>query len=180
MTPKKDYLVWLDLEMTGLEPEKHVILEIGCAVTDSNLNVIAEGPVFAIKHPNSILDHMDPWSQDQHGRSGLTQRCRTSKVSLAQAEENTLAFLKQYCLAQSSPLCGNSIGQDRRFLYKYMPKLNSFFHYRNIDVSTIKELVYRWYPKSHRSPDKNKTHYVLDDIRDSIEELRHYRRTIFK
>jgi oligoribonuclease len=180
MTPKKDHLIWLDLEMTGLEPDKHVILEIGCVVTDSNLNMIAEGPVFAIHQPESILTTMDPWSQHQHGKSGLTARCRASKVSLAKAEEKTLEFVKLHCVAQSSPLCGNSIGQDRRFLNKYMPKLNSFFHYRNIDVSTVKELVHRWYPKSNQSPKKKKTHYVLDDIRDSIEELRHYRRTIFK
>ena len=180
MTPKKDHLIWLDLEMTGLEPEDHVILEIGCVVTDSNLNMINEGPVFAVQQPESILATMDPWSQDQHEKSGLTQRSRASQVSLVEAEEKTLAFLKEHCVAQSSPLCGNSIGQDRRFLCKYMPKLNAFFHYRNIDVSTVKELVRRWYPASHQSPEKKKTHHVLDDIRESIEELRHYRRTIFK
>ena len=177
---RKDCLVWLDLEMTGLEPERHVILEIGCAVTDSQLNMIAEGPVFAIKQPDSVLRTMDPWSQDQHGRSGLTARCRASGVSLKDAEEMTLAFLKLHCHPQSSPLCGNSIGQDRRFLCKYMPTLNGFFHYRNIDVSTLKELVHRWYPSSNQSPEKKKTHYVLDDIRESIEELKHYRREIFK
>jgi oligoribonuclease len=180
MTPKKDNLIWLDLEMTGLDPEKCVILEIGCAVTDSYLNLIAEGPVFAIHHPESILTTMDPWSQDQHGKSGLTQRCRNSQVSLGDAEAKTLAFLKEHCLPQSSPLCGNSIGQDRRFLVKYMPTLNDFFHYRNIDVSTLKELVRRWYPASEQGPEKKKTHYVLDDLRDSIEELKHYQRTIFK
>src|SRR5438552_7503830 len=120
MTAKKDHLIWLDLEMTGLEPEEHVILEIGCAVTDSNLNMIAVGPVFAVQQPESILATMEPWSQDQHGKSGLTQRSRASQVSLAEAEEKTLAFLKEHCVAQSSPLCGNSIGQDRRFLCKYM------------------------------------------------------------
>jgi oligoribonuclease len=180
MDRKEDRLIWLDLEMTGLEPERHVILEIGCVVTDSQLNTIAEGPVFAIHHPDSILDHMDPWSQEQHGKSGLTNRCRSSKISLAEAEEKTLAFLKLHCIEKASPLCGNSIGQDRRFLYKYMTTLSAFFHYRNIDVSSIKELVRRWYPAAKRAPEKSKTHYVLDDIHDSIEELKHYRREIFK
>lgn len=180
MDRKEDRLIWLDLEMTGLEPDQHVILEIGCAVTDAQLEMIAEGPVFAIAHPSTILDAMDPWSQDQHGRSGLTQRCRVSNVSLQEAEEKTLAFLGMHCAAQASPLCGNSIGQDRRFLYKYMARLNNFFHYRNVDVSTIKELVRRWYPASAQAPEKKKSHYVLDDIRESIEELKHYRRTIFK
>ncbi len=180
MTNKESNLVWLDLEMTGLEPEQHVILEIGCVVTDSNLKMIAEGPVFAIKQPESILTTMDPWSQEQHGKSGLTERCRGSKVTLAEAEEKTLAFLKKHCVEKTSPLCGNSIGQDRRFLYKYMPRLNAYFHYRNVDVSSIKELAQRWYPASPKGPEKKKTHYVLDDIRESIAELQHYRRTIFK
>src|SRR5258706_2228454 len=169
MTNIKDNLIWLDLEMTGLEPERHVILEIGCVETDSNLNMLAEGPVFAIQHPESILTTMDPWSQEQHGKSGLTESCRASKVSLAQAEEKTLEFLKKHGAEKASPLCGNSIGQDRRFLYQYMPRLNDFFHYRNVDVSTLKELFRRWYPKAAQAPEKKKTHYVLDDIRDSIE-----------
>jgi len=180
MTTKKDYLIWLDLEMTGLEPEQCVILEIGCLVTDSNLHTIAEGPVIAIHHPDAILDHMEAWSQEQHGKSGLTQRCRESKVSLADAEAKTLAFLKEQAEAKASPLCGNSIGQDRRFLYKYMPTLNEFFHYRNVDVSTIKELARRWYPASMAGPEKKNPHSVLEDIRESIQELSHYRRTIFK
>jgi oligoribonuclease len=180
MNQRKDYLIWLDLEMTGLEPERHVILEIGCSVTDSQLKLIAEGPVFAIKQPSKILNNMDPWSQEQHGKSGLTARCRSSTVSLSEAEDNTLAFLSQYCVPKSSPLCGNSIGQDRRFLCKYMSKLNDFFHYRNIDVSSVKELVKRWYPANMQAPEKTKTHYVLDDIRESIAELKHYRKTIFK
>jgi oligoribonuclease len=180
MDRKEDRLIWLDLEMTGLEPDQHVILEIGSSVTDSHLNVIAEGPVFAVKQSEEILATMDPWSQEQHGKSGLTERCRDSKVTLADAEQKTLDFLKQHCVEKASPLCGNSIGQDRRFLYKYMPRLNSFFHYRNVDVSTVKELARRWYTSSSQAPEKKKTHYVLDDIRESIEELRHYRRTIFK
>jgi oligoribonuclease len=176
----KDNLIWLDLEMTGLEPDQHVILEIGCAVTDSQLNLIAKGPVFAIHHPESVLTKMDPWSQNQHDKSGLTQRCRESTVTLAQAEEDTLDFLKEHCVVKSSPLCGNSIGQDRRFLYKYMSKLNDFFHYRNVDVSTVKELVHRWYPPNLQAPEKSKTHDVLNDIRESIEELRHYRKIVFR
>src|SRR5438046_2202422 len=127
---KNDALIWLDLEMTGLDPEKDTILEIGTVVTGPQLDVIAEGPVIAIHHPNSVLDNMDPWSQECHGKSRLTERCRKSKISLAQAEQQALAFLEKNCPAGKIPLCGNSIGQDRRFLCKYMPKLNDFFHYR--------------------------------------------------
>lgn len=172
-------LIWLDLEMTGLEPEQHVIVEIGVMVTDKDLNIIAEGPCFAIKHSEQILTTMDPWSQEQHGKSGLIDRCRMSKTSLSQAEDAVLEFLKLHCLEKTSPLCGNSIGQDRRFLYKYMPKLNNYFHYRNVDVSTIKELARRWYP-AKQPPQKSTTHHVVDDIRDSIEELRFYRQQLFR
>lgn len=175
-----DRLIWLDLEMTGLDPECHAILEIGSVVTDSQLNVIAEGPTFAIFQPPNVLDGMDPWCVKQHGGSGLTQRVKDSKISLRQAERRTLQFLKRYCTPRSSPLCGNSIGQDRRFLYRYMPELNAFFHYRNIDVSSIKELVRRWYPAKFHAPDKRSTHHVLDDIRESIAELRHYRDKVFR
>jgi oligoribonuclease len=177
---KKDNLIWLDLEMTGLEPEQHAIIEIGCCVTDGQLNVLAEGPVFALHQSEAELAKMDAWCVKQHGQSGLTERVRKSTITLADAEQKTLAFLKQHCEAGQSPLCGNSIGQDRRFLDKYMPTLNAFFHYRNVDVSTIKELVRRWYDASAQAPEKHKTHAVLDDIRESIEELRFYRRTIFK
>jgi oligoribonuclease len=177
---KKDRLIWLDLEMTGLEPERHAIIEIGCVVTDGQLNVIAEGPSFIVHQPESVLGLMDAWCVDQHGRSGLTQKVRDSQTSLEQAEEQTLAFLSEHCLERASPLCGNSIGQDRRFLNKYMPKLNAFFHYRNVDVSTIKELVRRWYPAGPQAPEKKKTHHVLADIRESIEELRFYRNTVFR
>src|SRR6185312_15583747 len=145
MTEQGNRLIWLDLEMTGLEPEQHVILEIGCVVTDSDLNVIAEGPALAIHQSDAVLASMDPWCIDQHGRSGLTRKVRESKIPLAEAEEQTLVFLQEHCEAGKSPLCGNSIGQDRRFLYKYMPRLSAFFHYRNIDVSSLKELAYRWY-----------------------------------
>ena len=180
LTPRKDLLIWLDLEMTGLDPDRHVILEIGCAVSDSDLNVVAEGPALVIAQPVKILEEMDPWCIKQHGQSGLTQKVKDSKLSLAKAEQQTLEFLQQYCQPKSSPLCGNSIGQDRRFLYRYMPQLNEFFHYRNIDVSSIKELVSRWYPTQAHAPEKQKTHHVMDDIRESIAELRHYRQNVFR
>ena|SRR5258708_2713107 len=182
--PKKpkanERLIWLDLEMTGLDPERHAIIEIGCAVTDSDLHVIAEGPTLAISQPPAVLALMDPWCVKQHGNSGLTQRVKDSKVTIQDAERNTLEFLKRYCKPNMSPLCGNSIGQDRRFLVRYMPKLNEFFHYRNIDVSSIKELVRRWYPPKFQAPLKRSTHHVLDDIRESIAELRHYREKVFR
>jgi oligoribonuclease len=173
-------LIWLDLEMSGLDPETQVIMEIGAIVTTSDLKVIAEGPALAIHQDDSVLTAMDPWCIEHHGKSGLTARCRASSTTLARAEQLTLEFLKPHCSPQASPLCGNSIGQDRRFLYKYMPTLNDFFHYRNVDVSTIKELVKRWYPAAAQAPEKNKTHSVLEDIRESIDELRHYRETVFK
>jgi oligoribonuclease len=177
---KNDRLIWLDLEMTGLDPESHAILEIGCAVTDSHLKLIATGPVFAVFQPSRVLALMDPWCVNQHGKSGLTQRVKDSKISLREAERRTLKFLQRYCSPKSSPLCGNSIGQDRRFLVRYMPRLNEFFHYRNIDVSSIKELVRRWYPARFQAPPKRGTHCVLDDIQESIAELKHYRDTVFK
>ncbi len=177
---RSDALIWLDLEMTGLEPDIHTIIEIGCAVTDSDLTIIAEGPAFVIHQSEEELAKMDLWCVDQHGRSGLTQKVRDSTLSMATAEAETMTFLQRYCEPGKSPLCGNSIGQDRRFLYKYMPTLNEFFHYRNVDVSTIKELARRWYPPTLQAPEKSKTHHVLDDIRESVEELRHYRRAIFK
>jgi oligoribonuclease len=178
--PSPAPLIWLDLEMTGLDPEKHVIIEIGCVITDSELNVMAEGPSFAVHQPEEELAKMDEWCVTHHGKSGLTARVRASKVSPAQAEQETLAFLKKHCPARQSPLCGNSISQDRRFLNKYMPELEAYFHYRNVDVSSIKELVKRWYPPTLQAPEKRKTHNVVDDIRESIEELRHYRNTIFR
>jgi oligoribonuclease len=180
MEQKEDHLIWLDLEMTGLDPEKQTILEIGTSITDSNLELIAEGPAIAIHHPKRILDNMDSWCIEHHGQSGLTQRCRESKISMAKAEQMTLDFLSRYTESGKSPLCGNSIGQDRRFLVKYMPDLNRFFHYRNVDVSTIKELARRWYPPASQAPPKKRAHHVLEDVRESIEELKHYRRVIFK
>lgn len=173
-------LVWIDLEMTGLDPEKERIIEMATIITDSELNLVAEGPVIAIKQPDSLLDSMDEWCTNTHGASGLTQRVKDSKTTEAEAEQQTLEFLKQYLAAGESPLCGNSIGQDRRFLVKYMPELEAFFHYRNLDVSTVKELARRWRPDVLDGVKKKGSHLALDDIRDSINELRHYRDHFFK
>jgi oligoribonuclease len=173
-------LVWMDLEMTGLDPDKDVILEIATIVTDGNLSLLGEGPVMAIHQSDDVLEHMDPWCVEHHGASGLTRRCRESKISAAQAEERTLAFVREWCLERTSPLCGNSIHQDRRFLVRYMPRLNDYLHYRIVDVSSVKEIVERWYPGEFSPPAKKKSHLALDDIRESIEELRDYRRKFFR
>lgn len=175
-----DRLVWIDLEMTGLDPEKERIIEMATLITDSDLTLIAEGPVIAVHQPDSLLDEMDEWCTRTHGQTGLTQRVRDSRVSEAAAEQQTLEFLRQHLEAGQSPLCGNSIGQDRRFLVKYMPALEAFFHYRNLDVSTIKELARRWRPDVLKGVKKKGTHLALDDIRDSINELRHYREHFFR
>ncbi|MGU0901030.1 oligoribonuclease [Pseudomonas aeruginosa] len=168
-------LIWIDLEMTGLDPDRDVIIEMATIVTDSDLNTLAEGPVIAIHQPEEILAGMDEWNTRQHGQSGLTQRVRESTVSMAEAEAQTLAFLEQWVPKRSSPICGNSICQDRRFLYRHMPRLEGCFHYRNLDVSTLKELAARWAPQVRESFKKGNTHLALDDIRESIAELRHYR-----
>lgn len=173
-------LIWLDLEMTGLEPKTDVILEMATIVTDSQLNILAEGPVFAIKTADEILDNMDPWCVEQHGKSGLTARCRASTVTLAEAEQQTIAFLSQYVSKGKSPMCGNSIGQDRRFLAEYAPELEAFFHYRNLDVSTVKELARRWHPEVLQRVQKSSSHLALDDIRESIAELVTYRQYFFR
>jgi len=173
-------LVWIDLEMTGLDPEKEKIIEMATIVTDSELNLVAEGPVIAIHQPDGLLEAMDEWCTRTHGESGLTQRVKSSQSSERDAELETIEFLKQYVAPGKSPLCGNSIGQDRRFLVKYMPELEAFFHYRNLDVSTIKELARRWRPDVLAGVQKKGTHLALDDIRDSINELRHYRETFFR
>ena len=177
---QQDTLVWMDLEMTGLEPERDVIIEIATIVTDGNLNVIAEGPVLAVHQPEILLDAMDEWNTRTHGNSGLTQRVRESQVGARDAERQTLEFLAQYVKPGSSPLCGNSIHQDRRFLVKYMPELEAFFHYRNLDVSTLKELAKRWNPEVVSSFRKTASHQALDDIRESIAELAHYRQHFLK
>lgn len=175
-----DRLVWIDLEMTGLDPDKERIIEIATIVTDSDLNTIAEGPVIAIHQPDSVLEAMDEWCTRTHGESGLTQRVKDSAVSEVDAEQQTLEFLAEHLESGQSPLCGNSIGQDRRFLVRYMPALEAFFHYRNLDVSTIKELARRWRPDVLEGVKKKGAHLALDDIRDSIEELRHYREHFFR
>ncbi len=173
-------LIWIDLEMTGLDPDRDVIIEMATIVTDSDLNTLAEGPVIAIHQPEEILAGMDEWNTRQHGQSGLTQRVRESTVSMAEAEAQTLAFLEQWVPKRSSPICGNSICQDRRFLYRHMPRLEGYFHYRNLDVSTLKELAARWAPQVRESFKKGNTHLALDDIRESIAELRYYREHFIK
>lgn len=179
MSVNSENLVWIDLEMTGLEPETDVVLEIATIVTDKNLNILAEGPVLAIYQTDEVLNGMDQWCIDTHGKSGLTQRCRDSKVSEQQAVEQTITFLNKYVGKGVSPLCGNTIGQDRRFLAKYMPELETYFHYRSIDVSSIKELVRRWKPELLDGFQKKGVHLALDDIRESIAELVYYRQHVF-
>lgn len=179
MAMKDDNLVWIDMEMTGLDPEVDVVLEIATIVTDAQLNILAEGPVLAIHQPDSVLDNMDPWCIDTHGKSGLTARCRESNISLDDATQQTIDFLKQYVPAKKSPLCGNTIGQDRRFMVKYMPALEEYFHYRSVDVSTIKELAARWQPDVLKGFKKKGVHLALDDIRESIAELQYYREHVF-
>jgi oligoribonuclease len=174
-----EHLVWMDMEMTGLDPERDTILEIATLITTDGLDVVAEGPVLAIGQPQSLLDAMDEWNREHHAASGLTARVLASTTTLAEAEAQTLAFVKIYCPENTSPLCGNSIWQDRRFLARYMPQLEGYLHYRNIDVSTVKELVRRWYPNGPKPPEKQHAHLALDDIRESIEELRFYRRHYF-
>lgn len=169
-------LIWIDLEMTGLNPDTDVIIEMATIVTDSNLNTLAEGPVIAIHHSDEVLATMDEWNTRTHGGSGLTQRVRESRVSMAEAEAETIAFLEKWVPKGKSPICGNSICQDRRFLYTHMKALESYFHYRNLDVSTLKELARRWAPNIAKSLGKESAHTALSDIRDSIDELRFYRR----
>lgn len=168
-------LVWMDLEMTGLNPDTDSILEIATVVTDSQLIVLAQGPVFAIKHSAETLNAMDDWNREHHGASGLWQRSLDEGVTLAEAEAATLAFLQDWVPANASPLCGNSVHQDRRFLFRYMPQLESFLHYRLIDVSTVKELARRWAPQMLEGIVKRNAHTALSDIEDSINELKHYR-----
>ncbi|MGQ0698728.1 MAG: oligoribonuclease [Panacagrimonas sp.] len=168
-------LIWIDLEMTGLIPERHRIIEIATLVTDSELNLLAEGPMLAIHQSDEELAAMDEWNTRQHGGSGLAQRVRMSRIDEAQAEAQTLEFLTRWVPAGKSPICGNSICQDRRFLARWMPKLERYFHYRNLDVSTLKELCKRWSPHIADGFTKESTHLALDDIRDSVAELKYYR-----
>ena len=172
-------LIWIDLEMTGLDAETQVIIEIASIITDNEMNIIAEGPNIVIHYPEEALHSMEEWSRTHHTASGLLDQVRASNYDCETAEQKTLSFLSKHCNKGESPLCGNTIWQDRRFLIKHMPQLEAFFHYRNIDISSIKELVQRWYPEIPPF-EKNKPHLALDDIRESIEELKFYRRTIFK
>lgn len=180
MTDKNSNLIWIDLEMTGLDPRHDHIIEIATVVTDSNLQVIAEGPVFAIKQPQTLLDGMDDWNTNQHNKSGLVQRVQESVITEAMAEAETIEFLRRYTAEGKSPMCGNSIWQDRRFLSAYMPDLEKYFHYRMIDVSTLKELALRWDPVIYNGFKKDTAHLAMSDIHDSINELRYYRQHLLK
>jgi oligoribonuclease len=175
MSTNANNLIWIDLEMTGLNPDKDRIIEIATIVTDSDLNVIAEGPVFAIHQSNELLANMDDWNTKQHHFSGLVTRVKESHINEHMAEEAMLAFLSQHVPEKKSPMCGNSVWQDRRFLSRYMPNLEQYFHYRMIDVSTLKELALRWAPRIYNAVQKESRHLAQDDIRESIEELRYYR-----
>jgi oligoribonuclease len=170
-----DNLIWIDLEMTGLNTDTDRIIEIATIVTDKHLNVLGEGPVLAIHQPEHVLNAMDEWNRKQHGGSGLAARVRASNVTAAEAEQRTVEFLSRFIAAGKSPMCGNSICQDRRFLAREMPKLERFFHYRNLDVSTLKELARRWAPSIFEGMKKASTHLALEDIRESIDELKYYR-----
>lgn len=180
MGPKSGNLIWVDLEMTGLNVDKDFIIEMAMIVTDSNLEILAEGPVFSIYQPDDVINNMDEWNTRQHSHSGLLERVRSSSVTESEAEAEMLEFLAKYVPSGKSPMCGNSICQDRRFLYRHMPKLEKFFHYRNLDVSTIKILAEHWAPNIAAGISKVSTHTALQDIRDSIEELRYYRYYFFK
>ena len=168
-------LIWIDLEMTGLDPDKERIVEIATIVTDKDLNILAEGPMMAVSQSKELLDNMDEWCVKHHGESGLTQRVLDTDVTDAQAEQATIEFLKNWVEPGVSPMCGNTVGQDRRFLVRYMPELSDYFHYRNIDVSTLKELAVRWKPDMLKGFTKQNKHLALDDIRESIQELEYYR-----
>ena len=176
----KDYLVWIDCEMTGLDPATDVLLEIATIITNYDLDIIATGPVLAIRQSEARLKAMDAWNQRTHKKSGLLERVRSEGVTTAEAERQTLAFVKRHCYARSAPLCGNSIGQDKRFLIKYMPVLHEYLHYKVIDVSSIKLLAQKWYDGKYEAPKKQELHRALADIEESIAELRYYRDAVFK
>jgi len=175
MAQDTQHLIWIDLEMTGLNPDSDLIIEIATIVTDKDLNILAQGPVLAVHQSDEVLAAMDDWNQKHHGQSGLIDRVKASTVTEREAERLTLEFLKRWVPEKTSPICGNSIGQDRRFLYRYMPELEAYFHYRNLDVSTLKELAARWAPEIKNGFNKDSKHQALDDIIESIEELRYYR-----
>lgn len=180
MAQQQENLIWLDLEMTGLDPDNDLIIEIATVVTDKYLNVLATGPVMAIHQTDATLAAMDDWNQEHHGRSGLIERVKASTIDECDAMQQTLEFLKQWVPAGESPMCGNSIGQDRRFLYRYMRPLEEYFHYRNIDVSTLKELARRWAPTVLNTFQKSESHQALEDVFESIGELKHYREHFIK
>jgi len=180
MAQDPNALIWIDMEMSGLDPEVERVLEIAIVITDSQLNTVAEAPVFVVHQPDSVLDAMDNWNRSTHGKSGLTDRVKASRLSEADVEKQMIEFLSAYVPAGVSPICGNSVHQDRRFLVKYMPKLDAYFHYRMIDVSTIKELVRRWKPEVIGGMVKHGKHEALADIHESIEELRYYRAQVMK
>jgi oligoribonuclease len=179
-TQKANRLIWIDLEMTGLNPESDRIIEIATIVTDSELNILSEGPNLAIHQDPALIGGMDDWNQKQHGGSGLIERVLSSKITDSDAEQQTLAFLKQYVDKKTSPMCGNTICQDRRFLAKYMPELEAYFHYRHLDVSTVKELAKRWAPSLFEAHKKESAHRALEDIKQSIQELQYYRNCFFQ
>lgn len=179
MPQNANNLIWIDCEMTGLNPEKERLIEIATIVTDSQINILAEGPVFAIRQSNELLAGMDSWNTKQHNASGLVARVKASLVTEAEAEAKTIEFLRQYVPAGKSPMCGNSVYLDRRFLELYMPNLEKYFHYRTVDVSTLKELALRWAPRVYAGMQKESRHLALDDIRESIEELQYYREKLF-
>lgn len=180
MAQDSNNLIWIDLEMTGLDTDRDKIIEIATVVTNSALEVLEEGPVLAIHQNDEILERMDSWNKDQHGKSGLIERVRSSPLTEVDAQDITLDFVKKYVPPYTSPMCGNSVCQDRRFLHRCMPELERYFHYRNMDVSTIKELARRWAPGVHQSFSKKSSHLAMDDVRDSVRELRHYREYFFK
>lgn len=180
MAQDQNHLIWLDMEMTGLDPDRDRIIEIAIVITDVRLGTVAEGPVLAIHQPDEVLDAMDEWNRNTHGRSGLTERVRASHLHEADAEEQMLAFVQQYLPARTSPMCGNSVCQDRRFMARHMPSLEAWFHYRNLDVSTLKELARRWRPDVYKGLQKVGRHEALADIYESIHELRHYRDTFLR
>ncbi|MCF8172527.1 MAG: oligoribonuclease [Candidatus Methylopumilus sp.] len=178
--PNEFRLVWLDMEMTGLDPEKERIIEVAVVITEPDLTVVAEGPVLVVHQPDSLLDAMDSWNKSTHGKSGLVDRVKASVLNESAVEDQLIAFMAQYVPAGKSPLCGNTVSQDRRFMFNYMPKLEQFFHYRTIDVSTLKELARRWKPELLKGFEKHSKHEALADIYESIDELKYYREHFIK